>query len=112
MASRMAGRQAMGAGAVSSLSPLAMVEVAMTREMYGSDGEVLSEAEVPSLEAALRAVTSVPAWQMLSEHEIGSLEPGKFADMVVLARDPRDVALTELAEIEVLQTWINGHRVH
>jgi hypothetical protein len=97
---------------VSSLSPLAMVEVAMTREMYGSDGEVLSEAEVPSLEAALRAVTSVPAWQMLSEHEIGSLEPGKFADMVVLARDPRDVAPTELAEIEVLQTWINGHRVH
>jgi len=97
---------------VSSLSPLAMVEVAMTREMYGSNGEVLSEAEVPSLEAALRAVTSVPAWQMLSEHEIGSLEPGKFADMVVLARDPRDVAPTELAEIEVLQTWINGQRVH
>ena len=97
---------------VSSLSPLAMVEVAMTREMYGTNGEVLSEAERPSLEAALRAITSVPAWQMLSEHEIGSLEPGKFADMVLLAKDPRNVAPTELAEIEVIQTWISGQRVH
>ncbi len=89
-----------------------MVEVAMTREMNGTSGEVLSEAERPSLEAALRAVTSVPAWQMLSEHEIGSLEPGKFADMVLLAKDPRNVAPAELAEIDVLQTWINGQRVH
>lgn len=65
-----------------------------------------------NIEAALRGVTSVPAWQLLSENEMGSLEAGKFADFVVLATDPREVEADKIGEIEVLGTWINGKRVH
>ena len=61
---------------------------------------------------ALRAVTSVPAFQLLSEAEIGSLEIGKLADFVVLENDPMKVEPNEIADIRVLQTWMSGQRAY
>ena len=49
---------------VSNLSPLEMVEVAMTRMLFTDPGYVLAPDERPTIEAAIRAVTSVPAWQI------------------------------------------------
>ena len=48
----------------------------------------------------------------MSENEIGSLEVGKYADMVILEQDPRKVKPTEISEIAVLETWLNGKRVY
>ena len=48
----------------------------------------------------------------MSENEIGSLEVGKYADMVILEEDPREVEPTKISEIRVLETWFNGERVH
>jgi predicted amidohydrolase YtcJ len=44
----------------------------------------------------------------MSENEIGSLEAGKYADMVILEEDPRKVEPTKISEIKVLETWLNG----
>jgi len=44
----------------------------------------------------------------MSEHEIGSLEPGKLADFIILDADPRKVEPTKIGEIGVVVTWING----
>jgi len=41
-----------------------------------------------SLEDAIRAMTMGGAYSMRKEHEIGSLEKGKAADMVVFGSEP------------------------
>ena len=96
--------------AVSVLSPLEMIEVAVTRRLFSEPDYVLGEAERASVEGAIRALTSVAAWQLMSEREIGSLEPGKLADFIILDADPRKVEPTKIGEIGVVETWINGQR--
>jgi predicted amidohydrolase YtcJ len=51
------------------------------------------------------------AWQCHSDHEVGSLEVGKFADFVVLDQDPLTVQPETLGSIAVLETWLGGEQV-
>jgi len=95
---------------VSRLKPLGMMQVAVTREVTADPNFTLAPRERASIEAALKAVTSVPAKQLLSDDELGSLEVGKLADFVILAEDPRIVPPNELGAIEVLGTWIDGRQ--
>jgi predicted amidohydrolase YtcJ len=44
-------------------------------------------------------------------HEIGSLEPGKLADRVILDRDPRKVDPESIRMSRVTETWMDGRRV-
>jgi hypothetical protein len=53
----------------------------------------------------------VAAWQCHSDHEVGSLEPGKLADFVILEKDPRKVPEDEIGAIRVLETWSAGRKV-
>jgi len=57
---------------------------------------------------ALRAVTLDAAWQHFLEEKVGSLEVGKFADLVALSRNPLDIPVSELTTIKVLTTVIDG----
>ena len=93
---------------VTDPNPLQMIEMAVTRRTWKEPDFVLAPDERISVESAIRSLTSEAAWQLNSEHEIGSLEPGKFADFVVLDRDPRKVEPTTIRKIEVLETWLNG----
>ncbi|EQD85654.1 hypothetical protein GCM10009533_04060 [Saccharopolyspora spinosporotrichia] len=79
----------------------------MTRRTAGR-GVVLGAAERITVEEALRAVTIDAAWQLRSEHEVGSVEVGKQADFVVLSADPRAVEPEEIGDIEVLRTYLSG----
>ena len=63
------------------------------------------------MESAIRAVTSQAAWQLYSEHEVGSLEAGKLADLVILDKDPRTVDPDTISDIKVLETWMDGKQV-
>lgn len=60
---------------------------------------------------ALKAMTLWPAYQHFEEHDKGSLEPGKRADLVVLSADPRAVERTRLIELRVLETIKDGTTV-
>lgn len=95
---------------VTEMNPLRCIENAVTRKMWRSD-ELLSAEECVSVDAALRAMTIDAAWQCHSDHEVGSLEVGKYADFVVLESDPREVATDTIADIAVLETWVDGNRV-
>lgn len=56
----------------------------------------------------LRAFTAVPAWIDHAEDWKGTLEPGKVADLVVLASDPFAVAPAEVPAIEIERTYLGG----
>ena len=96
---------------VTEMNPLRCIENAVTRNMWRSDQLLSPEERVP-VEAALRAMTIDAAWQCHSDHEVGSLEVGKFADFVILAEDPLAVEPERLAKIQVLETWVGGRQVY
>lgn len=60
---------------------------------------------------ALKAMTLWPAYQHFEEHDKGSLEPGKRADLVLLCADPRRVPRERLIELEVVETIKDGTTV-
>ena len=64
-------------------------------------GRVLAPAERLTVEQAIRAQTIDAAWQLLADDVVGSLEVGKYAEMVVLSADPRTVPPEEIADLEV-----------
>lgn len=97
---------------VTAMGPLRCIHNAVTRELWREPGVVLTPNERVPVEVAIRAMTTDAAWQCHSEHEIGSLEVGKRADLVVLAEDPRAVDPGDLAGIDVLETWMDGVRRH
>lgn len=92
--------------------PLHMIEMAVTRRTWKEPDYVLAPEERISVESAIRAVTSEAAWQLYSEHEVGSLEVGKLADMVILEKDPRKVSPDSIKEIKVLETWMDGKQIY
>ncbi len=89
-----------------------MIEMAVTRKTWKEPDYVLAPQEKISVESAIRALTSEAAWQLFSDHEIGSLEPGKFADLVILDKDPRSVKPDAIKEIKVLETWMDGKQIY
>lgn len=97
---------------VTEMGPLRCIENAVTRRLWRTDDEVLAPHECVGVEQALRAMTRDAAWQCHSDHEIGTLEPGKLADLVVLEEDPRSVPPSRLGAVRVLETWVGGERVY
>ncbi|WP_346857328.1 amidohydrolase family protein [uncultured Draconibacterium sp.] len=91
---------------------LRMIQTAVERKTFKEPDFVLNPDERVSVESAIRAVTIEAAWQMMSEDIIGSLEAGKYADFVILENDPRKVDESEISEIKVLETWMNGKQVY
>jgi predicted amidohydrolase YtcJ len=61
---------------------------------------------------ALRLFTLGAAYAAFREKDAGSLEPGKWADFVVLSQDILTVPEVDLLETEVLSTYVGGHEVY
>ena len=96
---------------VSPLGSLHKVRVAVARDLWKEPDTILAPDERVSVETAIRAVTRNAARACHSEKEIGSLEPGKLADLVVLEEDPRAVAPTAISDVRISETWMDGQRV-
>lgn len=94
---------------VTPLEPLRYVEDAVARVM-ADGGEVLNATECIPASAALKAVTLDAAWQCRMDHLVGSLEPGKYADLAVLEGDPTSVSPTKIKAIPVRETWLSGEK--
>jgi predicted amidohydrolase YtcJ len=73
-----------------------------------ASGVVLGPHERIGVDRALRAVTIDAAHQLRMDHEIGSIEAGKLADLVALSEDPYDVDPMALKDIEVRGTVVAG----
>ncbi|NTX51138.1 amidohydrolase family protein [Myxococcus sp. CA039A] len=103
---------------VTPARPLWFVEQAVTRRTWAypdfTETFVLGPEHAVTVEEALRAVTVEPARQHEIDQWVGSIEPGKVADFVVLGANPLDYdkarggAPTQISRIPVIQTYLNG----
>jgi hypothetical protein len=76
-----------------------------------SSGQALGTEERVSVERALRAMTSDAAWQLRLEQQVGSIEEGKQADLVILSANPLDYD-GDLRGIRVERTLVGGVTIY
>jgi predicted amidohydrolase YtcJ len=60
---------------------------------------------------ALHAFTRGAAYAGFAEKTVGSIEPGKWADFIIVDRDPTAVTPQALGRTIVLETWVGGEKV-
>ena len=84
------------------------LEILVTRRIR--DGRVFGAREAIDRSTALLMMTRWGGDYLLREKELGSLEPGKLADLIVLDKNPLDtnIADADLSEIKVVTTVIGG----
>lgn len=89
--------------------PLSLLQTAVTRKTR--EGEIIGPQEAISVPDGLKALTTYAAWQINMEKKIGSIEPGKYADLIILDRNPLKANPDSLRKIRVLNTFVNGNEV-
>lgn len=90
--------------------PLRNISVAATRT--APSGRVLAPEERLTVEQGIRAQTIDAAWQLFADNVIGTLEVGKYADLVIVSADPRETAAEAIADLEVRATFLAGRQVY
>ena len=100
---------ASGAGTL-GLSPIVQIEMGHTRQEYGQADALVQprESERLSIESLVRGFTIDAAYQLHMEDEIGSIEIGKKADLVVLDQDIFEVDPYSIHKTEVVLTVMDG----
>ncbi|WP_372442053.1 amidohydrolase family protein [Actinomadura violacea] len=97
---------------VSSPDPLWGLHVAVNRVAPGEDTEEFLPEQRLDLAKALTAYTLGSARVNHLDAETGTIEVGKYADLVVLDADPFTVPAERLAEVTVKATFVEGEQVH
>ena len=87
-------------------NPLFSIWCCLRRQTY--DERLIDPEQAISVEDALRMHTINGARVLGEADEKGSLEPGKLADAVVLARDPTTAAIDDLPSIRVERVLLGG----
>ena len=75
-------------------------------------GDRIGEDEAVTLLQALQTYTTLAARHIFMEKKIGSIEPGKYADLVIWDRDPFEVSIDELRDMKVETTLLAGKVVY
>ena len=101
---------------VSTPDPLAAIHVAVNRLAPPGREEGDYDAFLPEqaidLGTSLAAYTAGSAWVNRLDADTGTIEVGKLADLAVLDRDPFAGPADEIGATRVLQTFVEGVRVH
>lgn len=101
---------------IGPVSPFRELYNMVTRVRRRADGSICTPADWQlktriTVEEGLRMMTSNSAFALFRETEVGSLEPGKLADLIVVTKNPFEVAPDDLWDIEVSLTMIGGEVV-
>ena len=93
------------------LDPLIGIRAAVNRVTQRT-GEAVSTDEAVTPQEALQMYTMNGAVALRRESEVGSLEVGKRADLVVLGHDPTQANPDYITDIAVEQTFVDGKRLY
>ena len=91
------------------IGPMVGLYSAITRK--GMNGHQFALSEAISREDAIRLYTAKAAAVAFDEAKKGTIEPGKFADLIVLDKDPLTVPVELLLQTKVDQTYVDGKLV-
>ncbi|MBV1920691.1 MAG: amidohydrolase, partial [Pseudomonadales bacterium] len=86
---------------VSSLSPFVGMQNALTR----------GDQSLPNLDAVIKAYTINGAYTMRQEERTGSIEVGKFGDLVIVDQNIFEVDVNNIGKTKVLMTILGGNIV-
>ena len=95
---------------VEPIDPLASIYAAVTRKKLSDRfrGESWHPEQRLTVAEAVRAYTWGSAYASGRERELGSLSPGKLADLTIYSRDIFSIPLDELPEVAIDGTIVNG----
>jgi len=94
------------------LNPMLSVYAAVTR--CNTEGKLIgsSPEQVIELHEALRAYTLGSAYAINREKDLGTLETGKLADIIVLDADPFKIDQKDLFRVKPILTMIDGKIIY
>jgi len=97
-----------------SHAPLLNMEMGMTRKYPGEKSMSVTPPvdALLTLEEMIRGYTLDAAYQMNMENEIGSIEQGKLADLIVVDKNLFDLDIFEIHKTKVDMTMMNGKVVY
>ncbi|QYY34246.1 amidohydrolase (plasmid) [Cupriavidus pinatubonensis] len=95
---------------VNTLNPFIGLYIMVTRK--DPRGKVYGAEQALTREEALRLYTNAGPYYTFEENRKGSIEPGKFADMVVLSADYTTVPEVQIKGIKPVQTIVNDKVVY
>jgi len=101
------------AAQVTTLSPWAMMSYMVTGRNAG--GELVNQGQQITREEALRLYTAENGWFFREESQLGSIEPGKLADLIALSDDyfdPQRVPDANIRLITSVLTVVDGKVVY
>ncbi|WP_339628111.1 amidohydrolase [uncultured Maribacter sp.] len=98
---------------VAPASPIYGVYAAVARQTTdGKNPDGWVPEQKISVSQALMAYTKNAAYSSFDENLKGTLEPGKFADFVILSEDLFSIEPNKIKDVHVLQTYIGGNKVY
>ena len=97
---------------VPSVNPWLALETLVTRQMPGGSEQTLAEGQRISREQALRVMTAGGAALMGHRDEVGAIEVGLRADLVVTATNPLRSPIQRVHQTKVVMTFIDGELVY
>ena len=97
---------------VESPNPFPGLAAAISRQdMNGQPPGGWIPEERVTFEQALSAFTRDAAYAGFGEQKFGALEPGKWADFIIVDRDVSAADPQALARTQVLETWVAGKKI-
>lgn len=96
---------------VESANPFFGIHAAVTRQDHNNlPVKGWRADQAVSVGEALRIFTRDNAWAAHMENQVGTLEPGKWADFILLEQDPYTLPAHQLWQITVDETWVAGEQ--